>query len=145
MLTRADIAKVASSFEGVPYRHQGRSRNGVDCAGLIIMTAWEAGVLDATWDFRAYRREPSGQEMHQLLQELAVRDLKGPRLGNIVMMSEISPRYPHHLGVLVQPLSPGRELGLVHAHATSRKVIVHDYEEFWRSKSLRFWDFPQVA
>jgi cell wall-associated NlpC family hydrolase len=31
------IVSAARSWLGVPWRHQGRTRQGVDCAGLVVL------------------------------------------------------------------------------------------------------------
>lgn len=48
----AVLAAIASSWIGVRFRPHGRSRFGVDCVGLILCVAWEAG--HALADLRAY-------------------------------------------------------------------------------------------
>ena len=35
-VTTDEVMKVARSWIGVPYKHQGRSRRGVDCGGLLL-------------------------------------------------------------------------------------------------------------
>lgn len=37
--------EIASQFIGIPYRHGGRDRNGLDCLGLILAFYREAGIV----------------------------------------------------------------------------------------------------
>ncbi len=48
----------AGGFVGVPWRHLGRSRTGVDCIGLVLLAAREVNV-DLP-DPAPYAREPQG-------------------------------------------------------------------------------------
>jgi hypothetical protein len=50
---------VARTLLGVPCRHQGRTRQGVDCAGLVVLVGRGLGLAD--YDTTAYGRRPEGQ------------------------------------------------------------------------------------
>jgi cell wall-associated NlpC family hydrolase len=56
MAIRADIVAAARGWIGVPWRHQGRSRAGVDCVGLIVVVCRELGLSD--YDSTVYGRDP---------------------------------------------------------------------------------------
>ena len=49
----------ARSYLGVPWRHQGRTRAGIDCAGLVVLVARDLGLTD--YDSTAYGRRAQGQ------------------------------------------------------------------------------------
>lgn len=56
--------KVARSYLGVPWVHQGRSRTGLDCVGLIVISARNCGLdvpmlanYGRTPDYRQLKRE----------------------------------------------------------------------------------------
>ena len=36
VIKRREIVDAARNWVGVPYRHQGRTRNGIDCVGLLL-------------------------------------------------------------------------------------------------------------
>ena len=46
MVTRTDIVAAARGWLGVPWRHQGRSRAGVDCVGLVVVVCRSLGLSD---------------------------------------------------------------------------------------------------
>lgn len=46
-LTRADFLQAVRSYLGVPFRHQGRDRRGLDCAGLPTVAAQDCGAMIA--------------------------------------------------------------------------------------------------
>ena len=47
------IIAAARAWLGVPWRHQGRTRQGVDCAGLVVLVGREFGL--AAYDTFAFR------------------------------------------------------------------------------------------
>lgn len=51
-----NLVDAARSLKGVKWRHRGRNRNGVDCAGLVWLTYAECGVVLP--DRRDYGRDP---------------------------------------------------------------------------------------
>lgn len=50
------LADAARTYLGVRFRHRGRSRNGVDCAGLGVLAYKDCGM--ELPDFTLYGREP---------------------------------------------------------------------------------------
>ncbi|MGE4043596.1 MAG: C40 family peptidase [Acetobacteraceae bacterium] len=56
MATRAAVIAEARTWLGVPWRHQGRSRAGVDCVGLIVVVCQSLGLSD--YDSCVYGRDP---------------------------------------------------------------------------------------
>ena len=53
-VTREQFIAVVRSFDGVPYRHLGRSRFGVDCVGVLLCAAQELGIVPSDADWREY-------------------------------------------------------------------------------------------
>ena len=53
------IVAEARTWLGVPWRHQGRSRAGVDCAGLVVLVARALELAD--YDSTVYGRRAQGQ------------------------------------------------------------------------------------
>ena len=45
-ISRTDLVKQARTYIGVPWRHMGRNRAGVDCVGLITCVAYDLGITD---------------------------------------------------------------------------------------------------
>lgn len=43
-VTGAMVAEKAKEYVGVPFRHYGRDKNGVDCVGLVLAVAKDLGV-----------------------------------------------------------------------------------------------------
>lgn len=57
------VVYAARSWIGAPWAHQGRSRGGVDCAGLVICVARSLGLVPAAFDVQGYARLPDGRTL----------------------------------------------------------------------------------
>ncbi len=118
MADGADIITAARDWIGVPWRHQGRCRQGgVDCVGLIVVVARR---LDFELeDVQGYQRQSDGLK---LMKALHVRFHKIPvnhcKKGDIGVFKESS--FPIHVGVL-NPEKSNRTV--IHAHARRRQVL----------------------
>lgn len=106
-MTPADIVTEARSWIDVPYQHQGRTRNGIDCLGLLVMIARRFDVTD--YDELTYSRNPSGARMRRLLSlhlqpisiaEAGVGDVLHLAAGNepqhVAIISRVDPLYFIH-------------------------------------------------
>lgn len=65
-MSRPEVVSKAREWLGVPFLHQGRTRNGVDCIGLAIKVAHQLDLTD--FDDTRYGRRPSGKRMKRLLR-----------------------------------------------------------------------------
>lgn len=129
-------AFIAATFEfmDVRFKHQGRSHNGVDCAGLVVVS------LDAIGrsfrDVPAYSREP----LRQGLREALVDNLGDPipiesmRAGDVALMRFRGE--PSHVGIITD--HPQYKFGLIHAFAQMKKVVWHGIDEGW------MWNIVEV-
>lgn len=131
-----DIAAAARAYLDVPFRHQGRSRAGVDCAGLIICAARDLGVSD--FEYRSYGRQPDGDEMAAILKAHLVpirRDR--PRAGAVAHL-RITTR-PQHLGLLLPRRGGG--LNIIHAYEGVGRVVEHIFDAPWRRRLVGLYRF----
>ena len=122
------IVAEARTWLGVPWRHQGRSRAGVDCAGLVVLVARALELADH--DSTAYGRRAQGQgfveHFRGHMDGIAVTQAKP---GDVLVFADQT--YPCHCGFLTERL--GRP-HLLHAHATRRQVIEESYAGEWPAK-----------
>ena len=58
-MSPVDFVTAARAYLGAPWRHLGRSTAGVDCIGLVLLAARQAGVEIP--DPAPYTREPDGR------------------------------------------------------------------------------------
>lgn len=135
MATRADAVRELRTWIGVPWRHQGRTRFGVDCVGLISVLA---GVVRgpefvAQYDRTDYGRKPTQYSLTEALAPfcdlIAVGQLQE---GDVVSLAD-GP-YPCHLGVL--SMQQG-QMYIIHSSARLRKVTEEPFGDFWRGRLSR--------
>lgn len=97
-MTAADrFTAAARSYVRVPFRHFGRTRTGLDCVGLLLLAARDAGVPAEEpakyakgrrgWDVRAWLAE----RLDELPRDAETRD------GDVMMFAD--GLYPAHLGI----------------------------------------------
>jgi cell wall-associated NlpC family hydrolase len=111
----------ARKYIGVPYAHQGRSRErGLDCIGLVVCVAQDLGVMPAGADRSGYGRQPSGALLQSALSE-HMQKIERPQMmpGDVVCVA--FDKFPQHVGVLGNYAYGG--LSIIHANAKRGKVI----------------------
>jgi len=127
VVKRADIVTAARSFVGVPYRHQGRTKNGLDCVGLLIVIAHGLGISD--FDVSGYARNPSGNMMRRVLRHHTIQiDLSEINHGDILHMA--FGKQPQHIAIV----SNDFPIRIIHADAVVGSVVEHGLDAEWRSK-----------
>jgi cell wall-associated NlpC family hydrolase len=135
----AEIVAEARSWLGVPWRHQGRSRSGIDCAGLLVLVARSLGLGD--YDVTGYDRRARGQgfveHFRANMDGIGVADA---RPGDVLVFAEEA--YPCHCGFLTEHRSTAH---LLHAHATRRQVIEEPYAGEWPLKVKFAFRFKQLC
>lgn len=58
MVSAVEFAKVAESLVGARFRHHGRSRSGIDCAGIVFFSGRACGlVIEECFDYDTTPKE----------------------------------------------------------------------------------------
>lgn len=151
-VTREQIIEQARTWIGVPWRHQGRNRTGIDCGGLVIQVAIELGFATPAHDRVGYDRLPT---LYMLVEHCAkwMRQKQGAehddrRPGDVVVMKPtVSYPWPSHLGILSR--LPSGELGLIHAYSGTAdmggkvrsEVIESSYAPWWK-QTVAVYEYP---
>jgi cell wall-associated NlpC family hydrolase len=96
-MTRDEVIAEARSWLKVPWKHQGRSRKGVDCVGLVVMVAQSFGLpVDDRTD---YGRDPSDLQMIAILRkQIVFVPPSANRVGTVGIFRQV--RVPCHIGIL---------------------------------------------
>ncbi|HYE72640.1 MAG TPA: hypothetical protein VEF04_04880 [Blastocatellia bacterium] len=110
------FAKVAQLMSGAPYQHQGRSHNGVDCIGLALFVALQAGLItqaDVDSVPNDYPPQPQGAELVKALRSLLIRLPDGvpADVGDLLLIQFRGE--PQHLLLVVRKTIAGPEV--IHA------------------------------
>ena len=128
MITPEQIVAEARSWLGVPWRHQGRTRSGIDCVGLVVQVARALGLSD--YDHTAYGRRAQGlglvEHFRANMDGVAIPEA---RPGDVLVFADQA--YPCHCGFLTERLGHPH---LLHAHALRRKVIEEAFAGEWLAK-----------
>jgi hypothetical protein len=112
------IVAAAKGWLNVPYKHAGRSRFGVDCAGLIVKVAHDVGLSD--YDSVNYPRRPVPEDfLREMRDHLVPVPVDQMGHGHVAVFRE--PKHPCHTGI-IEVDEAGRRW-VIHAYAPARKVI----------------------
>ena len=118
MATANDIVLAARSMLGVPFKHRGRNRSGVDCAGLVVVVARECGIKIK--DFNGYGEIPKLSHILPNIELNAAKILtKDARAGDI-LLTVVDGR-PQHLAIHCGEL-------VIHCNSKRNKVVECRYK-----------------
>lgn len=136
---QAAIVTEARSYIGTRWRHQGRSRSGIDCIGLVIEVA--KTVKGWQFDTTDYPRQATDETMIKLFRqhciEVSKKDLQP---GDAVVIPFENQR---HAGIIGDYIVPG-EVSLIHAYLKGKKeVIEHRLDSVWYSRIIGAFRFPE--
>jgi len=135
----SDIVNAARSYLGVKFRHQGRTRAGIDCVGLLVCVARDLGASD--YDATGYNRRAQGlgflHHFQNNLDQISTQDAKP---GDVLVFVESI--FPCHTGIM----SARHDLPhLIHAHAPRGVVLEEPFGDEWRSKLRYAFRFPDLT
>lgn len=100
MITPHAVVYQARTYIGTPWRHQGRSRTGLDCGGLVFCVWLDLGeeLDDAP---SGYKRLPKSydfvQHFRNSFREINLRDLSP---GDVALFRIADVAYPMHAGII---------------------------------------------
>jgi hypothetical protein len=147
MTNACDVIACARRFSGVRFMHQGRSVAGLDCLGLLVLTARTLGLSFGgnavdTLDIPNYGTRPDVVLLkHKLDTHLTAIPLDAVSEGDVVVLKVDG--LPQHLALITDYPMQG-ELGMIHAYAPARQVIEHRYDVQWRRQSYLAYRLPQL-
>lgn len=119
----SQLIDTARTWLGVRWRHRGRSRHGVDCAGLIVLTYRDCGVEIP--DHRLYGRLPFRDGLVTRARAAFGSELPEGTLFNdgdvVVMRFDIE---PHHMAFIALVEYAGQPaINIVHSDGHTGRVI----------------------
>lgn len=131
MKNNKKIVECAREYIGTAFHHQGRVKGvGVDCAGLVVCSIKDSGILEKVPDLYNYARRPDGFLLQAILDNSCDKiDPSCIEVGDILLF-RISGNNPQHLG-LVSRADP---FYMIHAYFPSRKVVEHRIDQTWWDK-----------
>jgi hypothetical protein len=140
MTTPAQIVAEARTWIGVPFHHQGYTKVGCDCIGLIAGVGLALGLQGAhEWEFKPeyhqYTRQPDPRLLIRGCDEFLDRVMFAPMLADIIVMKfDVEPMH----FALVTGLNP---VYVVHALSRLGKVAEHRLDALWGACAFRAYRF----
>jgi cell wall-associated NlpC family hydrolase len=129
-MTAQQIIDQARTYLNVRWQHQGRSREGCDCVGLLASVGHDLG-LAVDYDTH-YHHKP---DLDRFLMQIAhycdevPKSERGPGDFLLFFMSEGS----WHLGI------QGEDETVIHSTAARRKVVEHGIDQVWAHRLRRVY------
>jgi cell wall-associated NlpC family hydrolase len=133
-----ELVKQARSYLGTPFKHRGRTKQGLDCAGLVVRSFIDLGR--PVKDLKVYGREPYKDGLRQVVQSNALSQIEDLEPGDILLMCFL--KEPHHIG-LVGDYSLGG-LSLIHSYGEVGRVVEHRLDEAWKARILEAYRYNQL-
>lgn len=138
MIEPSVLIEQARTWLGVPFRHQGRGRVGVDCAGFLVELLRAADGLPKDY------AEPSnyGRHPQRALFEIVERYCKPSNSraafpGALVLIRWKPGVPPSHVG-----LCTGETM--IHCYQNSGGVVEHGFRGPWVRMTHSLWRLPGV-
>lgn len=136
MITAAELVVEAREWLGVPFLHQGRTRNGVDCIGFVAAMCATRGVVAPLANLpHNYSRNP------QALLVDAIRMLGTPttlEAGCLILMQWPRTEHASHAGIYTGT-------SMIHCNEAVGKVVEHGYSTPWPERTVSLWRIPGVS
>jgi len=127
---------VARSLVGVKYRHGGRTRNSLDCGGLLIAISEELNLPKGKIPL-GYSRYPNGELRAYILSGAVPQPT--PSGGDIALWNSPHLDVPQHTGILTE------NGGIIHACLRSRKVVEITRDPSWDVLFIEAFTFMGVV
>jgi cell wall-associated NlpC family hydrolase len=139
-VTRQQIVEMARSWIGTPYRHQGRTRRGVDCAGPLVNIANEIGAEGIT-DRLIYSRFPESFNLKEQMDAALIKVDKDKVKPGDVLLFKIDV-LPQHVGIAGNYKHGG--LSIIHCYQRVGRVVEHRFANVWWARLIQAYKIPNV-
>lgn len=124
MMTREQLVLEARSWLGVPFRHQGRSRTGVDCIGFAASLLHANGLLpDDLSGNPTYGKAPNTSEFIDTVERYCVW-LDKVEDGCLITIAWPQAKYPSHTAII-----DGKYM--IHSYQNVGRVVRCGYGQPW--------------
>jgi cell wall-associated NlpC family hydrolase len=132
----AAVVREARNWVGVPYRHQGRDRGGIDCVGLPIVVLRSLGLVVPEFAALDYSRTPRPDDLERRFLP-SCTPLPHAVPGCVVTLRLV--RSIMHLAILTDTDT------LIHVMEKHARVVEHGFRGMWRERfSQAYYALPGV-
>jgi cell wall-associated NlpC family hydrolase len=124
-------------MQRVPYRHQGRTKTGLDCLGMVLHILEKHDVVPKNFERRNYSRLP----MNELLDRMTLHCERTDTLvaGCALLIQFPSQRRPSHLALYTADQT------IIHSYGVVKRVVEHGYRTPWPEITNSYWKLPGVT
>ena len=140
MTTREDIVNEARKWLGVRWVHQGRTRNGIDCAGLVACVGKDLGLI--TYDTTDYQRRPDHSKFTQYFESGGGirKNVKDAAPGDVMIFREKS--FPCHTAIVSTMYG---QPAMIHAFVLRKMVVEELIDDNWAAKRVACFQYPNLG
>lgn len=153
-MKREEWLTALRSYKGVRFLHQGRSRAGIDCVGLLSCAASDLGYANEVQaSLRDYARAPDSDMFLRRITDFLVRrpynrlqPMRKQLLAGDVIAFWIDKRgLPRHVAVYTGQNARGEDT-MIHSLAMMPKCVVEQPIErgFWLKRIHSVWQLPMI-
>lgn len=136
------IAEQARTYLGVKWKHRGRSRKGIDCAGLPLCVYADLGVKLP--DIERYGREPHRDGLMAGIRAALGEPVQGMQVDDVALMTSGAQgsKEPHHIGIIGD--HPHYQFSLIHADGTLgvSKVVEVGLSDAYKNRIVAIFRRP---
>lgn len=129
-----DVIAAARAWVGVPFLHQGRTRHGVDCVGLLVCVLRDVGLVPATFERTDYGRLPNRGELAAKIAAHCCR-IAAPVPGCFLAIR-------WHVEAAHVAIYTGETI--IHAYEKRGCVVEHGYRGAWIRHTDGVWLYPGI-
>ena len=129
------LIEFSRSYLGVPWKHQGRTKKGVDCVGFLLLGFKHIGVhID---EIKGYARTPDGKKLKEVMDNQPNLDIVYDiQVGDILLLR--MRHDPQHVALITE--SKTAEFGMIHSYnGGEKKVVEHDLADYWKQKIVSIY------
>jgi hypothetical protein len=132
-----EVVREARRWIGTPFVHQGRSRHGVDCIGLIVcVRAAFDGFPEGMREIRNYRRRPADGLLLDRVRHYCSQ-LTEPEPAALVLVQWPKDATPSHTMLCAGDT-------VIHAYQRVGRVVEVGYRAHWERWTHSLWRLPGV-
>jgi len=114
-----NLVDAARAYLGVPFRHQGRNKLGLDCVGLVVVALADIGIVvedEIGYSLNPHKgRLESGINRNSFLKEVPVDQIAA---GDVLLIAY--KHVPQHVAIKTTT-------GIIHSTSQLGKVVEHGF------------------